>query len=214
MRWTRAAFLVGITCAPSSTSGRPPAFTCNSLICLTISRLQVPVSITVSNATDNSGAELAQFYREREQVHLLVDWPPAVAISRLADSLKGASARRRQHEFPREAAALQAGQTAVVQLHFADSVGGPPSRPCATTPTSRTRAQTATRRLHLARRRHAGCRAPAARVPWPGRTGSPTADVRRPEPASGRALRPAFRDKRRPRRPCGPACRTRHRSPR
>ncbi|MET7921092.1 IS200/IS605 family transposase, partial [Streptomyces avermitilis] len=46
------------------------------------------------------GAELREFNGERDHVHLLVHYPPKVAISRLVGSLKGVSARRLRQEFP------------------------------------------------------------------------------------------------------------------
>ena len=44
------------------------------------------------------GAELPEFNGERDHVHLLVHYPPSVAISRLVNSLKGVSARRLRQE--------------------------------------------------------------------------------------------------------------------
>lgn len=46
------------------------------------------------------GAELAEFTGQAEHVHLLVHFPPTVAISRLVNSLKGVSSRRLRQEFP------------------------------------------------------------------------------------------------------------------
>ena len=45
-------------------------------------------------------------------MHLLVNFPPTVAISRLVNSLKGVSSRRLRQEFPD------------LRRHFAGSVGG------------------------------------------------------------------------------------------
>ena len=39
------------------------------------------------------GAELIEFEGERDHVHLLVNYPPKVSISKLVNSLKGVSAR-------------------------------------------------------------------------------------------------------------------------
>lgn len=44
--------------------------------------------------------ELVEFNGERDHVHLLVHYPPKVALSRLVGSLKGVSARRLRQEFP------------------------------------------------------------------------------------------------------------------
>jgi putative transposase len=46
------------------------------------------------------GAELREFNGQADHVHLLVHYPPRVALSRLAGSLKGVSARRLRQEFP------------------------------------------------------------------------------------------------------------------
>jgi putative transposase len=40
------------------------------------------------------GAKLAEFNGEADHVHLLVEYPPKVAVSALVNSLKGVSARR------------------------------------------------------------------------------------------------------------------------
>jgi putative transposase len=41
---------------------------------------------------------------EDDHVHLLVNFPPKVALSRLVNSLKGVSSRRMRQEFPELAA--------------------------------------------------------------------------------------------------------------
>ena len=46
------------------------------------------------------GTELIEFNGEPERVHLLVNLPPTVAISRLASSLNGVSSRRLRQELP------------------------------------------------------------------------------------------------------------------
>ena len=45
-------------------------------------------------------AELAECNGEPGHVHLLVNFPPAVTISRLVNSLNGVSARRLRQEYP------------------------------------------------------------------------------------------------------------------
>jgi putative transposase len=44
-------------------------------------------------------AELKRFNGEHDHVHLLVHYPPKVAISKLVNSLKGVSSRRLRQEF-------------------------------------------------------------------------------------------------------------------
>jgi putative transposase len=45
------------------------------------------------------GAELREFNGEDDHVHLLVEYPPKVAVSALANSLKAVPARRLRPEF-------------------------------------------------------------------------------------------------------------------
>lgn len=45
-------------------------------------------------------AELTEFNGESDHVHLLVHYPPQVALSRLVGSLKGVSARLLRNEYP------------------------------------------------------------------------------------------------------------------
>ncbi|WP_184364197.1 IS200/IS605 family transposase [Nocardiopsis metallicus] len=71
-------------------------------------------------------AELKQFNGERDHVHLLVHYPPKVALSKLVNSLKGVSSRYLRQEFT--------GQVNRNIMHgrfwsgsyFAGSVGGAP----------------------------------------------------------------------------------------
>lgn len=44
--------------------------------------------------------ELAEFNGQDNHIHLLITYPPKVALSKLANSLKGVSSRRMRHEFP------------------------------------------------------------------------------------------------------------------
>lgn len=50
-------------------------------------------------ACDDFGAALREFNGEHDHVHLLVEYPPKVAVSALVNSLKGVSARRLRTEF-------------------------------------------------------------------------------------------------------------------
>ncbi|WP_423203025.1 IS200/IS605 family transposase [Krasilnikovia cinnamomea] len=45
-------------------------------------------------------AELVEFNGENNHVHLLVNFPPKVAVARLVNCLKGVSLRRLRQEFP------------------------------------------------------------------------------------------------------------------
>jgi putative transposase len=70
--------------------------------------------------------ELAEFNGEANHVHLLVRFPPKVALSRRVNSRKGVSSRRLRQEFPdlrrhyRRANRLWSGS------YFAGSAGGAP----------------------------------------------------------------------------------------
>lgn len=45
------------------------------------------------------GAELVEFNGEDDHVHLLIEYPPTVALSRLVNSLKGVSSRRLRQRY-------------------------------------------------------------------------------------------------------------------
>jgi putative transposase len=45
------------------------------------------------------GAELREFNGEEDHVHLLIEYPPKIAVSALVNSLKGVSARRLRQGF-------------------------------------------------------------------------------------------------------------------
>jgi len=49
---------------------------------------------------EDFGAELLQCDGEQDHVHLLVNYPPKVSVSRLVNSLKGASSRRLRRIHP------------------------------------------------------------------------------------------------------------------
>ena len=76
---------------PRPTPGNPPGSYC-------------PVSgtsqVAIRNVCADFGAELREFNSETGHVHLLVRYPPRVALSRLVGSLKSVSARRLRQEFP------------------------------------------------------------------------------------------------------------------
>jgi len=52
------------------------------------------------DACADFGTGLTEFNGEPSHVHLLVNFPPKVALSRLVNSLKGVSSRRLRQEFP------------------------------------------------------------------------------------------------------------------
>ncbi|WP_330301726.1 MULTISPECIES: IS200/IS605 family transposase [unclassified Streptomyces] len=72
------------------------------------------------------GCELVEFNGEDNHVHLLVNFPPKVAVTKLVNSFKGVSSRRLRQEFPDlvrhywRASKLWSGSC------FAGTVGGAP----------------------------------------------------------------------------------------
>jgi putative transposase len=69
---------------------------------------------------------LAEFNGESNHVHLLVNFPAKVALSRLVNSLKGVSSRRMRQEFPDLARHYWRANRLWSGSYFAGSVGGAP----------------------------------------------------------------------------------------
>ena len=72
------------------------------------------------------GCDLAECNGEAEHAHLLVHFPPTVALSRLVNSRKGVSSRRLRQEFPDLARHSWRGRRLWSGSYFAGSVGGAP----------------------------------------------------------------------------------------
>jgi putative transposase len=70
--------------------------------------------------------ELAEFNGENNHVHLLVNYPPKVALSKLVNSLKGVSSRRMRQEFPDLVPHYYRANRLWSGSYFAGSVGGAP----------------------------------------------------------------------------------------
>jgi putative transposase len=70
--------------------------------------------------------ELVEFNGEGSHVHLLVNFPPKVALSKLVNSLKGVSSRRMRQEFPELVEHYWRAQRLWSGSYFAGSVGGAP----------------------------------------------------------------------------------------
>ncbi|GAA0703927.1 IS200/IS605 family transposase [Streptomyces thermocarboxydus] len=71
-------------------------------------------------------AELVEFNGANNHVHLLVNFPPKVAVSKLVNSLKGVSSRRLRQEFPELVRHYWRAQRLWSGSYFAGSVGGAP----------------------------------------------------------------------------------------
>jgi putative transposase len=70
--------------------------------------------------------ELQELNGEPSHVHLLVSFPPKVALSKLVNSLKGASSRRMRQEFPDLRRHYWRANRLWSASYFAGSVGGAP----------------------------------------------------------------------------------------
>ncbi|MFF2807035.1 IS200/IS605 family transposase [Streptomyces sp. NPDC058000] len=70
--------------------------------------------------------ELVEFNGENNHVHLLVNFPPKVALSKLVNSLKGVSSRRLRQEYPELIRHYWRAQRLWSGSYFAGSVGGAP----------------------------------------------------------------------------------------
>ena len=70
--------------------------------------------------------ELAEFNGESNHVHLLVNFPPKVALARAGEQPQGRVLPPAAAGIPGPAAALLAGEPAVVRSYFAGTVGGAP----------------------------------------------------------------------------------------
>jgi putative transposase len=75
---------------------------------------------------EDFAAELVEFNGEADHVHLLVYFPPTVAVSRLVNSLKGVSSRRLRQEFPDLVDHYWRARRLWSGSYFAGSVGGAP----------------------------------------------------------------------------------------
>ena len=70
--------------------------------------------------------ELVEFNGEADHVHLLVNYPPKVALSKLVNSHKGVTSRRLRQEFPELAQHYRRANRLWSSSYFAGSVGGAP----------------------------------------------------------------------------------------
>ncbi len=70
--------------------------------------------------------ELVEFNGENNHVHLLVNFPPKAALSKLVNSLKGVSSRRLRQEYPELVRHYWRAQRLWSGSYFAGSAGGAP----------------------------------------------------------------------------------------
>lgn len=81
---------------------------------------------TMREVCDDFGTRLIEFNGEEDHVHLLIEYPPKVAISKLVDSLKGVSARRLRYEFTGRVNPHSMNGHLWSPSYFAASCGGAP----------------------------------------------------------------------------------------
>lgn len=62
--------------------------------------LPEPCPLITAEVCGDFRAELTEFNGETDHVHLLVHYPPQIALSRMVGSLKGVSARLLRKEYP------------------------------------------------------------------------------------------------------------------
>lgn len=72
------------------------------------------------------GATLTAFNGGRDHVHLLVQYPPTVTVTKLVNSLKGVSSRRLRRDFPEQITQMLWGNHLWSPSYFAASCGGAP----------------------------------------------------------------------------------------
>lgn len=85
------------------------------------------MNIIFKNVCNDFEAELVEFDGEKDHVHLLVVYPPKVAISTLVNSLKGVSSRRLRQSFEIFQKVYWGDKVALwSRSYFAASVGGAP----------------------------------------------------------------------------------------
>ncbi|NYF60117.1 putative transposase [Micromonospora purpureochromogenes] len=70
--------------------------------------------------------DLVEFNGDGEHVHLLVNFPPKVALSKLVNSLKGVSSRRMRQDFPDLVRHYYRANKLWSASYFAGTVGGAP----------------------------------------------------------------------------------------
>lgn len=81
---------------------------------------------TFSEVCKDFEATLVEFEGEHDHVHLLVNYPPKVSVSKLVNSLKGVSSRMARRDFPKQLKKKLWGGALWSPSYFAGSCGGAP----------------------------------------------------------------------------------------
>ena len=80
----------------------------------------------VTDVCENFECTLVEFNGETDHIHLLVTFPPKVAISHLVNSLKGVSSRLLRREYPELETHYWRAKRLWAGSYYAGSVGGAP----------------------------------------------------------------------------------------
>jgi putative transposase len=80
----------------------------------------------MSEICDDFGCELVAFNGETDHVHLLVEFPPTVQLSKLVNSLKGVSARLLRKDFDAHVRQYLWGGHFWVRSYYVGTAGGAP----------------------------------------------------------------------------------------
>lgn len=75
---------------------------------------------------EDFGAELEEFNGEDDHAHLLVNYPPQIAISSLVNSLKGVSSRRLRADHPEHVQKFLWGDALWSRSYYCGTAGGAP----------------------------------------------------------------------------------------
>lgn len=81
---------------------------------------------TMDKVCSHFEAEIVEFNGEQDHVHLLVNYPPKVAVSKLVNSLKGVSSRKLKLHHPELNKPAYMKNALWSPSYFAGSVGGAP----------------------------------------------------------------------------------------
>lgn len=81
---------------------------------------------TMRQVCADFGATLTEFNGETDHVHLLIQYPPTVQLSRLVNSLKGVSSRVLRRDYPEQIKPLLWGDHLWSPSYFVGSCGGAP----------------------------------------------------------------------------------------
>jgi putative transposase len=82
--------------------------------------------VTMSGACTDLGAELVEFNGEPDHVHLLVSYPPTLAVATLVRRLKGRSSYALRREYTRTCVRAHMRSHLRSPSYFAASAGGAP----------------------------------------------------------------------------------------